>query len=231
MPNRIDTTLGGTPRERAAGARPIRHRRFPRYSHFRIAGARPAGVRRRYARNRRAFQRPARRRPHRADVELPRAPERSYPVQVHRDCEESPRRRSRSAPHLDGILQPIPPLRPRKIPGRFRHRRGGRPDSSRPTDRGGRAAIGNGRGARYPPHPLLAPTSSDERIRDACESAGGFIYCVNFTGVTGARRSSSQSTPGLVERIRRYTDLPILVGFGVSRREHIEEIATYADGP
>ena len=78
--------------------------------------------------------------------------------------------------------------------------------------------------------PLLAPTSSDERIRDACESARGFIYCVNFTGVTGARRLSSQSTPALVERIRRYTDLPLLVGFGVSRREHLEEIATYADG-
>ncbi len=78
--------------------------------------------------------------------------------------------------------------------------------------------------------PLLAPTSSDERIRDACESAGGFIYCVSLTGVTGARSSVSQSTPGLVERIRRYTDLPLLVGFGVSRREHLEEIATYADG-
>ncbi len=78
--------------------------------------------------------------------------------------------------------------------------------------------------------PLLAPTSSDERIRDACQSAGGFIYCVNFIGVTGARSSASQSTPALVERIRRYTDLPILVGFGVSRREHFEEIATYADG-
>ena len=78
--------------------------------------------------------------------------------------------------------------------------------------------------------PLLAPTSSDERIRDACESARGFIYCVNFTGVTGARRLSSQSTPALVERIRRYTNLPLLVGFGVSRREHLEEIATYADG-
>ena len=50
--------------------------------------------------------------------------------------------------------------------------------------------------------PLLAPTSSDERIRDACESARGFIYCVNFTGVTGARRLSSQSTPALVERIQ-----------------------------
>lgn len=78
--------------------------------------------------------------------------------------------------------------------------------------------------------PLLAPTSSDERIRDACEWAGGFIYCVNFIGVTGARSSSSLSTPALVERIRRHTDLPILVGFGVSRREHIEEIATFADG-
>ncbi len=78
--------------------------------------------------------------------------------------------------------------------------------------------------------PLLAPTSSDERIRDACESAGGFIYCVSLTGVTGARRSISQSTPHLAERIRRYTDLPILVGFGVSRREHLQEIATFADG-
>ena len=78
--------------------------------------------------------------------------------------------------------------------------------------------------------PLLAPTSSDERIRAACESAGGFIYCVNFIGVTGARNLSSRSTPALVERIRRYTDLPILVGFGVSRREHFEEIATFADG-
>ena len=78
--------------------------------------------------------------------------------------------------------------------------------------------------------PMLAPTSSDQRIRDACQSAGGFIYCVSLTGVTGARRSSSQSTRALAERIRRHTDLPILVGFGVSRREHIEEIATFADG-
>ena len=78
--------------------------------------------------------------------------------------------------------------------------------------------------------PLLAPTSSDDRIRDACKAAGGFIYCVSLTGVTGARSSSSQSTPALVERIRQYTDLPILVGFGVSRREHIQEISTFADG-
>ncbi len=78
--------------------------------------------------------------------------------------------------------------------------------------------------------PLLAPTSSDDRIRDACKAAGGFIYCVSLTGVTGARRSHSEHTAGLVARIRRHTDLPIIVGFGVSRREHIEAISEFADG-
>ena len=78
--------------------------------------------------------------------------------------------------------------------------------------------------------PLLAPTSSDARIEDACKAAGGFIYCVSVTGVTGARSSLSGGVSGLVERIRRYTDLPILVGFGVSRHEHLQEISSYADG-
>ena len=78
--------------------------------------------------------------------------------------------------------------------------------------------------------PLLAPTSSDARIEDACKAAGGFIYCVSVTGVTGARSSLSGGVSGLVERIRRHTDLPILVGFGVSRREHLQEISSYADG-
>ena len=78
--------------------------------------------------------------------------------------------------------------------------------------------------------PMLAPTSSDARIQDACKAAGGFIYCVSLTGVTGARRSRSEQTAGLVARIRRHTDLPILVGFGVSRREHLEEISEFADG-
>ena len=59
---------------------------------------------------------------------------------------------------------------------------------------------------------------------------GGFIYCVSLTGVTSARRTLSRATAGLVERIRQYTDLPILVGFGVSRAEHLVEIGTYAEG-
>ena len=78
--------------------------------------------------------------------------------------------------------------------------------------------------------PLLAPTSSDARIEDACKAAGGFIYCVSVTGVTGARNSLSGGVSGLVERIRQYTDLPVLVGFGVSRHEHLQEISSYADG-
>ena len=78
--------------------------------------------------------------------------------------------------------------------------------------------------------PMLAPTSSDDRIRDACESAGGFIYCVSVTGVTGARASVSGQVSQLVGRIRRHTDLPVLVGFGVSRPEHLREIGEFADG-
>ena len=78
--------------------------------------------------------------------------------------------------------------------------------------------------------PLLAPTSSDDRIRDACESAGGFIYCVSVTGVTAARASLSGQVSQLVGRIRRHTDLPVLVGFGVSRPEHLREISEFADG-
>ena len=78
--------------------------------------------------------------------------------------------------------------------------------------------------------PLLAPTSTEERIRSACKGARGFIYCVSLTGVTGARDRLSGDLPRLVERIRRHTELPILVGFGISRREHVEEVGRYADG-
>jgi tryptophan synthase alpha chain len=78
--------------------------------------------------------------------------------------------------------------------------------------------------------PLLAPTSSDKRIEQACRRAKGFIYCVSLTGVTGARTELGIGVQDLVERVRRFTDLPLLVGFGVSRIEHVEAIAKFADG-
>ena len=78
--------------------------------------------------------------------------------------------------------------------------------------------------------PLLAPTSTDERIAQACKRANGFIYCVSLTGITGARADLSVGLAELVGRIRRHTDLPILVGFGVSTRDHVEAIGQFADG-
>ena len=78
--------------------------------------------------------------------------------------------------------------------------------------------------------PLLAPTSTDERIESACAEAGGFIYCVSLTGVTGARSRLSTGVEILVGRIRKYTNLPVLVGFGVSSKEDVERIGKFADG-
>tara|TARA_Y100000590_G_scaffold469346_1_gene656398 strand:- start:10643 stop:11431 length:789 start_codon:yes stop_codon:yes gene_type:complete len=77
---------------------------------------------------------------------------------------------------------------------------------------------------------LLSPTSSDARIKDVCKNAKGFIYCVSLTGVTGARSKSSKNLPQLIEKIRNHTNLPILVGFGISKKEHIDQIYKYADG-
>ncbi len=76
---------------------------------------------------------------------------------------------------------------------------------------------------------MLAPTSTDERIQAACATATGFIYCVSLAGVTGARAQVSDEGRGLVERVRTYTDLPLAVGFGLSRPEQEEQLARYAD--
>ena len=78
--------------------------------------------------------------------------------------------------------------------------------------------------------PLLAPTSTDSKIRLACKGASGFIYCVSLTGVTGARNEVSLGVEELIKRIRNYSDLPVLVGFGVSKKEHISKISKFANG-
>ena len=77
--------------------------------------------------------------------------------------------------------------------------------------------------------PLLAPTSTEERVARACASARGFVYCVSVTGVTGARSDLPSEVPDLVSMVRRHTSLPIAVGFGISRREHVESLEAYTD--
>ena len=76
---------------------------------------------------------------------------------------------------------------------------------------------------------LLAPTSSDERIDLGTRGAKGFVYCVSVTGVTGARSELAKDLPAFVGRVRARTDLPIVVGFGVSERRHVEAIGKYAE--
>lgn len=77
---------------------------------------------------------------------------------------------------------------------------------------------------------LLAPTSTKERIDRVAEMTTGFIYCVSRTGVTGARAEAPEELQGLISAIRRRTDTPVVVGFGISRPEHVTEVTRYADG-
>jgi tryptophan synthase alpha chain len=76
---------------------------------------------------------------------------------------------------------------------------------------------------------LAAPTTSDARLQMIAERAGGFIYAVSRAGVTGARTSLSAEAERLVARIRRVSDLPVAVGFGISTREQVAEVWRYAD--
>lgn len=76
---------------------------------------------------------------------------------------------------------------------------------------------------------LVAPTTTDERLKTIASSASGFIYAVSRAGVTGARAEASSDAESLVARVRRYTDLPVAVGFGISTREQIEDVWRYAD--
>jgi tryptophan synthase alpha chain len=78
--------------------------------------------------------------------------------------------------------------------------------------------------------PLVAPTSDDLRIEAMARQASGFIYCVSVVGITGARRSLSGDVAALVQRIRRHSDLPVAIGFGISRAEHVRQVAQIADG-
>lgn len=76
---------------------------------------------------------------------------------------------------------------------------------------------------------LVAPTSSDERLRMIAERASGFIYAVSRAGVTGTQQTLSADAEKLVQRIRRFTNLPIAVGFGISTADQVSQTARYAD--
>jgi len=76
---------------------------------------------------------------------------------------------------------------------------------------------------------LLAPTSTDDRMEEVGKHAGGFVYCVSVTGVTGARTALPPDLSDFVNRVRKHIRIPIAVGFGVSQREHVLAISKVAD--
>ncbi|MBZ5522094.1 MAG: tryptophan synthase subunit alpha [Acidobacteriia bacterium] len=76
---------------------------------------------------------------------------------------------------------------------------------------------------------LAAPTSTDQRLRAIAEASQGFVYAVSRTGVTGAQQQLASDARNLVSRIRKYTRLPIAVGFGVSNAQQFAEIGKFAD--
>ena len=75
----------------------------------------------------------------------------------------------------------------------------------------------------------MAPTSTDERLKIVAEHAGGFVYAVSRAGVTGTRETVSAEAEKLVTRMRRFTSLPIAVGFGISNVEQVRDVQRYAD--
>lgn len=77
---------------------------------------------------------------------------------------------------------------------------------------------------------MLAPTSTEKRIAQVADLATGFVYCVGLTGVTGARDALSTDLGGYLARVRAKVSIPIAVGFGISRPEHVASVGSMADG-
>jgi tryptophan synthase alpha chain len=77
---------------------------------------------------------------------------------------------------------------------------------------------------------LVAPTSTPERVALIAKNCTGFVYCVSRTGVTGARQELPVDLVEMVKAVRKTTDKPLCVGFGISSPEHVAQVAEFADG-
>ncbi len=77
---------------------------------------------------------------------------------------------------------------------------------------------------------MLAPTSNDARINLVAERASGFIYVVSLTGITGARADLPADLPMFIERLRAQTDMPLVLGFGISTAQHAALVSQLTDG-
>lgn len=76
---------------------------------------------------------------------------------------------------------------------------------------------------------LAAPTSPDQRLQSIASHSRGFVYAISRVGITGKQQSLTADAAALVERVRRWTRLPVAVGFGISNAEHVAQVAEFAD--
>ena len=76
---------------------------------------------------------------------------------------------------------------------------------------------------------LAAPTSPDERLKAIAAHSKAFIYAISRTGITGKQQNVAADAAALVERIRRWSKLPVAVGFGISNADHVTQVGEFAD--
>lgn len=76
---------------------------------------------------------------------------------------------------------------------------------------------------------LISPTTTEERLRRAAELGSGFLYAISRLGVTGASETVAGTARPVVEAVRHVTSMPVALGFGISRPEHVREACSYAD--
>ena len=76
---------------------------------------------------------------------------------------------------------------------------------------------------------LLSPTTTDPRIQKAAKLGRGFLYGISRLGVTGAQNEVASGAEAMVKRIRAFTSMPIALGFGIARPEHVAEVGGFAD--
>ena len=77
---------------------------------------------------------------------------------------------------------------------------------------------------------MVTPATPDDRLRVLCQASGGFVYAVTATGVTGGERAVSAAMTGYMEKVSRYSGLPVCAGFGVRSPEQVRALSGVADG-
>src|SRR5437016_12050167 len=76
---------------------------------------------------------------------------------------------------------------------------------------------------------MAAPTTPHTRIAAVCSHSCGFVYCLPLTWITGARKELPEGMPALLKEVKKRTSLPVAVGFGISRQEHMKALRGHAD--